>query len=315
MEIRAYKDTDVEEIRKLFHICFGRELSRNEWFWKYKMSPWGSVSYVVVDHDNLIAHYGAIRHAVYLKGDMLWAYQPCDVMTHPGYRGKMSGKKPFVMQAGGMFLKDNVMDFAFGFPNERNARLHEIALGWSPYRKVALFRKQLRRSSEIKEKPYVLKIGWDTINPEDLDDLWKRCNTTQSLSTVKDSKYLLWRYVEHPGEYYTLITLKDVIQNKSIASAVVKCSGHKMNVFDFIVEDSDEIFSSFWTMLEAYALKMQSEIVNVWINPEEVYSGYLVGLNYRIIEDIPLFVKIINGSKISQSSFFSKYSYRIGDCL
>jgi hypothetical protein len=313
MEIRAYKDTDGEKIRKLFYISFGRELSHNEWFWKYKMSPWGSVAYVAVDHDNLIAHYGAIRHVVYLEGDMLWAYQSCDVMTHPDFRGKMSGKKPLVMQAAEMFLKDNTMDFAFGFPNERNARLHEISLGWSPYRKVALFRKQLRRSSEIQGKPYVLKIGWDTVTPEDLDDLWKISNAKPSLSIVKDSRYLLWRYLENPSSYYTLITLKDIVQKKILGCAVVKFSGHEMNIFEIFVQD--DAFSSFLIMLEAYALKMQSEIVNVWINPEERYSGYLVGLNYRIIEDIPLFVKIINESKISQTIFFSKYSYRIGDCL
>lgn len=315
MEIRYYQDTDEEKIRKLFHLSFGKELSHNEWDWKYKMSPWGSVAYVAVEHNDIIAHYGAVRHAVYLEGDMLWAYQSCDVMTHPGYRGKVSGKKPAVMRACEMFLKDNTMDFAFGFPNERNARLHEITLGWSPYRKVALFRKQLRRSSEIKGKPYVLKIGWDTVNPEDMDDLWKRCNATQSLSIVKDSKYLLWRYVENPVGYYTLVALKDIIQKKSIALAVVKCSGHEMNVFDFIVQDSDEIFSFFWIMLEAYALKMQSEIVNVRINPGERYSEYLAELNYSIIEDIPLFVKITDESKMSQPNFFSKYSYRIGDCL
>ena len=314
MEIRAYKDTDEKKIRGLFHLSFGRKLSHNEWLWKYKMSPWGSVAYVVVDDNNdIIAHYGAIRHAVNLEGSLLWAFQACDVMTHPSYRGKMTGKKPFIMQACEMFLNDNIMEFIFGFPNERNARLHEIVLGFSKYRKVALFRKQLERSCGKKGKPYVLKIGWDTINPSDLDNLWKISNTKPSLSIVKDSRYLLWRYLENPSGYYTLITLKDIVQKKIIGSAVVKFSGHEMNVFDVFVRD--DAFSSFLIMLEAYALKMQSETVNVRINPEEIYSEYLAGLNYRIIEDIPLFVKIINESKISQDNFFRKYSYRIGDCL
>jgi hypothetical protein len=314
MEIRVYKDTDEEKIRELFHISFGRDLSHNEWFWKYKMSPWGSVAYVVVDdNNNIIAHYGAIRHAVNLEGSLLWAFQACDVMTHPAYRGKMTGKKPFIIQGCEMFLKDNIMDFVFGFPSERNARLHEITLGFSKYRKVTLFKKQLEESNNIKGKPYVLRIGWDTINPADLDDIWKKSNNKLSLSIVKDSRYLLWRYLENPSSYYTLITLKDVIQKKIIGCAVVKFSGHEMNVFDIFVRD--DTFSSFLVMLEAYALKMQAEIVNVRVNPEEIYSEYLAGLNYRIIEEIPLFVKIINESKISQNNFFRKYSCRIGDCL
>jgi hypothetical protein len=316
MEIRAYKDSDENKIRGLFHLSFGREMSHNEWLWKYKKSPWGSVAYVVVDdndNDNIIAHYGAIRHAFILEGSLLWAFQACDVMTHPAYRGKMTGKRPFIMQACEKFIKDNTMDILFGFPSERNARLHEIVLGFSKYRKTALFRRQLEGSSGIKANPYVLKIGWDTIDPADLDDLWKISKTKLSLSIVKNSRYLLWRYLENPSGYYTLITFKDVVQKKIIGSAVVKFSGHEMNIFDIFVQD--DAFSSFLIMLEAYALKMQAETVNVRINPEEIYSEYLAGLNYRIIEDIPLFVKILNESKISQDNFFRKYSCRIGDSL
>lgn len=279
------------------------------------MSPWGSHAYVALDNNTVISHYGAIRYKFYLGDEKFCAYQQCDVMTHPRYRGRMSGKKPIIMQAAEMFLNDNVIDFSFGFPNERNARLHEIVLGWSKYRKVSLFRKHFLKSNEIIKEPFILKIGWDNVNYDDMEDLSRNSNHTYSLSISKDRKYLLWRYKEHPGEYYSLVTIKDIFQKRIIASAVIKCSGREMNVLEFFVQNSDEVFSSFWPMLESYAIKMQSNVMNAWINPVEKYSEYLLRLGYKIIEDSPLSVKIINEGKISQSDFFNKYCYRMGDLL
>jgi hypothetical protein len=315
IKIRRYKDTDEEKIRNLFKICFDRDMSHNEWVWKYKMSPWGSVAYVAEDDKKLIAHYGAIRQAFYLEGEILWTYQPCDVMTHPDYRGKFFSKKPIVAKVAEMFFKDNVMDFAFGFANERNARLHEIVLGWSKYKKVTLFKKHLLKSNEIIREPFILKVGWDNVNSDDLNDLWRSSNPTYSLSINKDRKYLLWRYMEHPSQYYTFVTLKDIIQKNIVAIAVIKCSDHEMNILDFFVNGGCEVLSALWEMLESYAIKMQSNVMNVWINPEEKYSEYLLRLGYNMIEDFPLSVKIINLGKMSQSDFFSKYCYRMGDYL
>lgn len=315
IEIRRYKDTDEEKIRNLFKICFDRDMSHNEWGWKYKNSPWGSVAYVAEDDKKLIAHYGAIRQAFYLEGEILWTYQPCDVMTHPDYRGKFFSKKPLVAKVAEMFFKDDVMDFAFGFPSERNARLHHLVLGWSQHRKVALFKKHLLKSNEIKVKPYILKIGWDNVNYDDLDDLWRSSSNTYSLSILKDRKYHLWRYKEHPSVYYTLVTLKDIIQKRIVALAIVKCSGNEMNIYDFFIEDNYEVFYFFWNILEAYAIKIQACIVNVWINLEENISKYLVELGYKIIEDVPFQVRVISKSKMSQNDFFSGYCYRMGDLL
>jgi hypothetical protein len=313
IEIREYRDTDEAQIQELFLTCFGRKLSSIEWAWKYKMSPWGSVAYVALDDKKLISHYGAIRYAFYRN--LLWTYQPCDVMTHPDYRGKIYGKKPPIVKTAEKFYIENTMDFAFGFPSERHARLQTSLLGGSQHRKVTLLKKHLLIKNEIKHKSYILKVGWDSINIGGLDDLWKSCSETYPLSIFKDSTYLLWRYMEHPSQYYTLVTLRDIIQKKIVAIAVIKCSEHEMNIFDFFVNGGCEVLSALWEMLESHAIKMKAHIVNVWINLEENISRYLVELGYENTEDVPFQARVINKSKISQNDFFTGYCYRMGDLL
>jgi hypothetical protein len=315
IQIRPYKDSDEGEIIKLFRVCFGKEISIREWLWKYKKSPSGSLSYVVLDCDKLISHYGGIKYLFSWEGETLLSYQSCDVMTHPNYRGKIFSKKPLVAKAGEMFYRDNVMDFAFGFPSERHARLQHLALGCAKHKSVALFKKELSTNHKIRTAAYMLKVGWDTVNSEALDSLWKDCSNASNLSIVKDSKYLFWRYMENPREYYTVVTLKDMVRRKVVSLAVIKCSGFEMNIYDFFVKDDYETVTSFWHLLEAHALKMQANVVNVWINPEENIAKYLVEMGYKAIEDLPLSVRTVNKKRITTSEFYKKYYYRMGDYL
>jgi len=315
MIIRRYKDTDKENIRGLFRKCFGREMSQNEWAWKYKMSPWGSVAYVAVDNKKLISHYGAIRYAFLRKGDVFWTFQPCDVMTHSDYRGRIYGKKPPIVKIVEKFYMENIMDFAFGFPSERHARLQTSLLGGSEHRKVTLLKKSLVSTNEMKFRTYILEVGWDNIHIDDLDDFWVSCSKTYPLSIVKNSKYLLWRYMEHPSQYYTLVGLRDILQKKIAAVAVIKCTGSEMNIFEFIVKEDREVLSVFREMLESHALKMKANVVNVWINSEEYIPQYLIEAGYKMTEDVPVQVRIISKNKLSPKRFYSEYCYRMGDLI
>jgi hypothetical protein len=317
MQIRRFRDDDAEQIIQLFYNCFGREMSQNEWIWKYKKSPWGSVAYVAVDGTELVGFYGAIKCAISYHGTTLWTYQPCDVMTHPAYRARIFGKKPLIVQTAELFYKENVMDFTFGFPSERNARLHHLVLGYSQHRKVALFKKDLNVkniNNLSKYKPYILRIGWDKVNSKDLDEVWKSCSKRLSLSILKESKYLFWRYMDNPSHFYTLLTLKDIIKKTIISSAIVKCSDCEMYVVDFFHDDR-EIFPYFWQSLETYAIKMQAKAISVWINYKEDIAKDLIEFGYEINEDAPFALRIMNSHAITPDDFYTKYCYRIGDLL
>jgi hypothetical protein len=315
LEIRRYKDSDEKKIRGLFKICFGRKMSHNKWLWKYNLSPWGSTAYVAIYNNQLISHYGAIRYPFQIKDKVFWAYQSCDAMTHPDHRGKFLGEKPVIAKAGDLFFNENAMDFTFGFPTERNARLLYLASGWSQHKKVALFRKQLQVMNKCKCSPYILEVGLDNISSDDLNNLTRSLHNPETFTIAKDSRYLLWRYMECPSEYYSALILKDIIQKEVKAIAFIMFFNNEARILDFFVKDGREVFSYFFIMLEYYVIKMQASAINIWLNSKEHVSKYLIDSGYEIIEDAPFSIRIKNDCRIIENDFFSSYSYRMGDLL
>jgi hypothetical protein len=308
IEIRSSRKSDEKEIKKLFKICFGKDISLKEWQWKYKKSPWGSVSYVALYNNKMISHYGGVRYPFQIKDKVFWAYQSCDAMTHPDHRGKFLGEKPVIAKLGGLFLQENTMDFTFGFPSERNGRLLHLALGWCQHRKVVLFKKNLIIEDKIKVNPDVLYVGWDSITSKELDDLWKNSGKNYPLSIQKNSKYLFWRYLEHPSKYYTLLTLREVSNNKINAFAVIRCCGYEMNICDIFYGRT-----LFLSMIEAFAKELQVRVINILVNANEEISHYLIYSGYKPVEYMPLAVRIMAPEELTEETFFNNYCYRLGD--
>jgi len=311
IEVLPYSDKDKKETLRLFKTCFGRSMSMEEWEWKYGKSPWGSAAFVVRVDRRLAAFYGGVKYRFYNSGDYLWAYQYCDIMTHPDYRGKFFGKRPLVPRAADMFVMNNAMDFSFGFPSERHARLQKITLGGT-YIHSSLFSKQVSVSGKRTALSQSFQTGWDLVGAEDLDSIWSRCRATDSLSVVKDSRYLLWRYMAHPSVYYSLVSIRSSSGAPVEALAVVRCSGQDMNVLDFTVTDSvaPELL---WEMLEALAAGFRVRRVTVMANSQEAVASVLLGLGYGMTEHIPIFVRKVSEGCPEETSIFRQYSYRMGD--
>jgi hypothetical protein len=315
MEIRHFIDSDVQQIRNLFEICFGRKMSHDEWHWKYKTSPWGATAYVALDRNKIIGHYGAVRVPFRKNGKKIWAYQPCDVMMHLQYRGRILSRRPVIVKANEMFFEHNTMEFAFAFPTLRNARLHFLASKWSCHKHIALFKKDALAGNKLKNNQNILKIGWDIVASEDIDVLLKYCQNESIVHIEKNRNYLVWRYIDNPSEYYTVLSIKNMVLKKIVALAFVKFNRNEMNIHDLFISEGDKDYFSFWSMLESYAIKMKADIINVWLNPNENVAKYILDLGYRITEGAYLSTRIINTSKITQNYFFSRYAYRMGDLL
>jgi hypothetical protein len=311
-EIRRSRDDDEEGIRELFQTCFGRELKHEEWLWKYRESPWGSVSYIALDAGRVVAHYGGIRYRFQGGGELLWAYQFCDVMTHPDYRGKVFSERPPIVRAGELLYEESVMDFAFGFPSERHARLQSLRLGGSRHERVAEFHKNVHESKGTGGRHSRLQIGWDAVKVDDMENVWERCSPGYTLSIVKDSAYLLWRFRRHPLRDYEAIILRGFLRGKVKGLAVVGFEKDTMNILDFFVPE-EGAYGEFWNALESVALKKRVREMVVWGNAsEEDICESLAESGFRQQEGIPCAVRIMNEGEII-ADFYRHYCYRMGD--
>jgi len=309
MEIREFREEDEKGIRDLFYLCFGREMSHEEWEWKYRKSPWSSKGYVAVDDGKVVAFYGGIRLSFSFYDKRLWAYQFCDVMTHPKYRGRLFSKTPLLVKMGELFYKENPMDIAFGFPSLRHARLQNLSFKGEGYRFVRLYKKERLKRHIFYWKSRV-KEGWELLEDKDIENIliW-HYNTPVKLN--KNKEYIRWRYIENPVKTYQML----VFERSRVKKGCIVCAFKDgwMNILEIFLRNYRDI-KDILISLEDYVLKKNIVGIKTWLHPNEPLARHFGALGYSSEDGIPLIAKQINKEcGITTGIFYEKYFYRMGD--
>ena len=310
-QIREYNKTDTKKILNLFQRSFNKETSEASFRWKYEHSPWGAKAYVAIDRGRAVAFYGGVRLQFKSRGKKLWAYQICDVMTHPGYRGLFFSKTPIVVRLGKLFYSENSLDFAFGFPSIRHAKLQCLALGLEGYRFVTLFKRSGSRKFPSIKKLEV-KEGWGCLVEADLRRLLARQNR-YSFYLEKDEHYIRWRYREHPSRKYNVLMFAEKKKTKGII--ICSLENDRVNILELLSfrnDDIDDILATF----EAYIRENTAAVRNIvlWSHPMTSLNRCLDTLRYKAENHIPLgFKSVTTSSYITAKIFFDRYYYCMGD--
>lgn len=311
INIRPSTEHDEEGIRTLFKICFGKELSHDEWLWKYKHSYLGSSSVIAEDNGNIVAHYGGFRMHFYFSGKTLNAYQGCDVMTHPKYRARLFTKRGIVVKIAEAFYDANPMEFIFGFPSERHGKLMQLQLEWMPYQFISVLAKD--EQDFITDKCISYRPGWEFFKSDMMDALWNICKERYPLTIFKDSKYIKWRFRDNPSKKYEILTFySGFLRRKLNAMAIFFIQNDELflcDLFSLKIEDDTMIFSS----LEHFAKQRNLKRITLWMNPLEKIYDDLRQLGYHEEQGIPYSVRGFKGSKITPEFFMKNYCYKMGD--
>ncbi|MCX8031516.1 MAG: GNAT family N-acetyltransferase [Thermodesulfovibrionales bacterium] len=310
VEIREAKDTEESQIRKLFFECFNKELSYDEWLWKYKKSPWKSASIVALDGENIVAHYGAIKTMFYYKGKTFTVYQPCDVMTHPKYRAKFFSHKGLMVKTAEYFFSNYEMDFAYGFPSERHALLGTKKLNYTPYRHVSVLSKDHKKCNYSRNILYKVSQSWEDIKISEIAKLWDNIKEEQKLTILKKSDYLLWRYKEHPTKQYLPLVVRSRFTKALKALCIYRINDNQLLVSDCLCKE--ELFLVLLRILESILLEKKLSSLSIWLNPSEETYYKLLKNGYNENKGVPLLFKILN-QRLSPEFLFENYRYTMGD--
>jgi len=311
MEIRRMRDADEQGIRSLFAACFGKPLSHEEWFWKYRLSPWGSEAAIALDGEDIVAHYGGVGARFYGKGRTLSVYQPCDVMTHPKYRARIFSKRGAMVKAGELFYASNPMDFAFGFPSERHAVLGTKQLGYTEHSHIAVFSRKVSVFKPFGSLFLKTDTKWSSLDEAELDALWKEAREEYPLTLDKNSRYLCWRYRDHPSGQYGPLLVRSRCSRALQAFAVYAVRGSELHVLDFFSVRSFNP-KTLLRLLENTAVRNGIGVVRAWVHPNERASRTFERYGYAAEKGVPYIFKILN-DQITPSFLFDAYCYRMGD--
>lgn len=305
--IRPSQDGDEEGFKELFKICFGREMSHDEWIWKYRNSYCGTSSVVTEYNGKIIGHYGGIRTNFYYNDKVFQALQGCDAMTHPDYRGQ-----GIIVKTALLFYEVNSnVDFMFGFPSESHAIISAKWLGWENYRFIVEMMKKTVISKTFFNK-WKIATGWDKISDLEINSLCEEIKELKFFSIIKNSNYIFWRYRDNPCKEYKLIVFRSFFTGKLKGFAVIHEQGDELRVLDIIISRKLNI-KTVINLLEQKTLELGLKTIRIWINKNTPQYKELKNNGYSEQKGIPYAVKFFKKSLVQPNTFLDNYNYSFGD--
>ncbi len=226
---------DSNDIQQLFQTVFNDTLSKELWHWKYAEQRGNAI--LAWKGKELVAHYAGMKRDILAQGVPYQAFQIGDVMVREKERRVLTKQGVFFL-TGSTFLEYYVgygttQALAFGFPNLRAMRLGE-KLGL--YEKVG--KMQEIHWQCVPHPPYsgsTLRTLENTDTPI-MDKIWQMMQKDflSAYIGVRDSKYLLHRYLSHPEKYYEVILVAQRFTKKPLGIIVLRKEVQRCLLLDFI---------------------------------------------------------------------------------
>ena len=232
--IRDYKEGDEKQIVRLFQEVFGKEISIEQWRWKYFVPGNGKIYSKVAEagFHGIVGHAGAIPLKGVFKNTPIQFFQIVDVMVHPEKRGFLGRKNIFDNMMKILFeeIRKEFPDvFCYGFPGIRPFMLGKRIKVYDQIELASEITKRLHRSLLSLYK--VQLIAWDD---DRLESLWTKFSKFFPLSLIKDNRYLNWRYATNPFFSYQLFGI--FMLGKLKGWVVTKDSDNNTFIVDILAE-------------------------------------------------------------------------------
>lgn len=303
--IRPYRQGDEGKILRLFHRVFGKERSLAHWQWKFRDNPEGAHIHVVeTEAGEIVGHYAGIPARVIVEGRSFVFSQLVDTMVDRDYRCGL--KKP------GMFAQ-LFMKFAedygghdraaimYGFPIPEALRIGQRLLGYVPLHQLeklvrpvegVLYRTPWRRAMDKIHQVLVRVRDVDRFDAS-ADRLWEECRRELRVATVRDARYLNWRYADCPDVKYKLLTAKSIMGTSPQGIAVLRLDSLGQGagfLMDWLVPlrakvAADQLLKRSLEEAELAGLKE----LHAWMPPSSPWHQYLLDRGFQV-SDVKYFL-------------------------
>ncbi len=205
--IRPYKAEDRAKFKKLWSTCFNKEMPTEEFQWKYEKNPEGFIMVLCFNEDgHPVVAYGCLLYRVHRNGQTTIWWQTVDIMSHPKYRGLISGRQGLFVETAKWFdeyAKTIGSKPQFGFPGERSYRLGSLLLNFIKADPEPGY-LELPVKSHLLNRFKRKNIHFTEVDHFDqrVDQLWQSLSKDYSFAVVRDLAYLNWRFDQRPAVQY-----------------------------------------------------------------------------------------------------------------
>ena len=232
IRVRPYRAGDEHELAALFRRSFGRPSTDAHWRWKLRWPecPVDNV-WLAQAEDRLVFQYAGIPTRFSLNHRPADMMVSVDTMTAPEFRRR--GLLTRVASEAYARWRDAGIAFVMGLPNDQWGSRSD-ALGWQPlfplqwlarplHPEVILARRWRAPLLNRATLPAALWNGlWDARVRADpsvrleqvsaagdaFDDLWRTVEPGWALSTIRDRRWVDWRFLKSPTRAYSVTDRK-----------------------------------------------------------------------------------------------------------
>ncbi len=223
VRIRSYREGDENQILDLFNRVFSPPRTMAHWRWKFTDNPYGAhhIALAVGNNDGPAANFCGYPVLIYDKhksGEFM-SQQLGDTMTNPDFR-RMGFGKTNILTRTAHYYYDNYclgrVPFSFGFNTGKIRKFGERFLEFTylpdiPYHVLDISRikdsnsftafisDRMLRGFTVEE---VLSVT------EEYDALFKYVRDDYVMLTVRNSRYLKWRYLECPDNRHRIFCVR-----------------------------------------------------------------------------------------------------------
>ncbi|MEZ5988078.1 MAG: GNAT family N-acetyltransferase [Planctomycetota bacterium] len=183
-----------------------------EWRWEFADNPAGMrVELALAPDGTVAAQYAGVPMRVWTTvggGRELSFFHAVDSMVHPDHR-KGLRKKPLFVEIAERFFErvgGRLDDLGFGYPVRPAWRIGERYLGYGLIRVLDFL---LRDAAAPLAAPAGVEVAPLREATAELDDLEARLRGRHPCTTIKDRRYVAWRYLAAPKGYEVLGARRD----------------------------------------------------------------------------------------------------------
>lgn len=306
LSLRLYEPGDETGIIELFNASFPVKIDRAHWQWKYADNPAGFPLISVASQGTKIVGHICLNPVLSrIKGKTVRSAQAVDMMVSKDYRGTR-----LIVQLAKLcteHLDGGYADFSFGFPVPRFRPLTRRFLGWSEAvvipqwvkvtNPVYVFRRPLSRFALLQK--YARRVGsacsrlrWPALTSKNhesrisrishfdqrLDHLWDDVSSEFTIATIRDCRYLNWRY-SHPNYHVYAIAEPDRIDGFVALRTTMWEGWHIGSIVDLLARDNQAAYRLLRAALDHF-FQVRTDLIRCWMTKSSPYCKPLRQLGF-----------------------------------
>jgi GNAT acetyltransferase-like protein len=211
-EIRPFRAGDEERVLAFHNRAFAGHAprSRAHFDWRFLRNPGGPPELVLaLDGERCVAVYAVLPVRAILRDAPVLAGLQTDMAVEPELRTGLGGSR-LILAVGEAYQREFLngsKTLEWGFPEPELQRVCIVHLKVGVLRDVCfLVRKAEHGFGLAPGGPRVERVTRFT---DEVDELWARCASELGTATVRDARYLNWRYAEHPDVPHVLLEARE----------------------------------------------------------------------------------------------------------